>query len=384
MERNILRVAILQRVCPPYRIPLFRRLSSTCGIELQLFVGADVPNTKVKSAEVIDGINVRKLKTHFLQIGDRTIVVHRRLLLALKQYAPDVVICEGESHIVGCFIGLLYRTMRPSTGVVHWSLGAVPGGDAPWYSLRAVCRRWFRRQFDAFVVYSSFGRGVLIKEQIPAERIFVAVNVADTQEHILQFTRGEFSKTIARERLGLRDKFTAIYVGSIERDKRLEVLIRASVLVGVNRVNVVIVGDGDCVEELKDLAKEIGATSVAFVGRVVEGLATYYRCSDALVLPGRGGIVISEAMAYGLPVIAFEADGTEYDLVQDALTGVRLRRGDAEELAAVLDAVIRDANVCQAMGQRAQEMVGKYFTQEAMAKNIIQAAHSAQQARRKR
>ena len=39
--------------------------------------------------------------------------------------------------------------------------------------------------------------------------------------------------------------------------------------------------------------------------------------ADVVVVPGRGGIVISEAMVHGVPVIVHQADGTEYELVHE-------------------------------------------------------------------
>ena len=46
--------------------------------------------------------------------------------------------------------------------------------------------------------------------------------------------------------------------------------------------------------------------------------------SNIFVLPGTGGLAINEAMAYGLPVICSEADGTEKDLV------IKVERGQYE------------------------------------------------------
>ena len=42
-----------------------------------------------------------------------------------------------------------------------------------------------------------------------------------------------------------------------------------------------------------------------------------YKAIDLLVLPGRGGIVISEALSLGVPVLVYQGDGVELDLIVD-------------------------------------------------------------------
>ena len=80
-------------------------------------------------------------------------------------------------------------------------------------------------------------------------------------------------------------------------------------------------GDGPDRPRLQALAQALGvANHVVFPGRIAEAdKADYYRLADAYVMPSYGegfGIVILEALACGLPIVASTADGT-----QDALRG---------------------------------------------------------------
>ena len=61
-------------------------------------------------------------------------------------------------------------------------------------------------------------------------------------------------------------------------------------------------------------------------------MAEVYCKADIVYVPGRGGMIISEAMAFACPVILHEADGTEYDLVINGKTGFRIKK-DAEAVA---------------------------------------------------
>lgn len=119
-----------------------------------------------------------------------------------------------------------------------------------------------------------------------------------------------------------------LYVGSLVERKGLDLLLRA--LPYVPSVNILhIVGGGSEEEKtnLVQLAEELKINDrIVWKGyREGEALLTEYREAQALVLPAREdcfGLVMLEAMAAGLPVIASEyADGA-YDIVQDGRNGL--------------------------------------------------------------
>ena len=69
-----------------------------------------------------------------------------------------------------------------------------------------------------------------------------------------------------------------------------------------------------------------------FAGEVIDDVGAYFIMADIFVLPGLGGLAINQAMAYGLPVVCAEGDGTEKDLVVPGVTGLFFRRDDAPDL----------------------------------------------------
>ena len=95
-----------------------------------------------------------------------------------------------------------------------------------------------------------------------------------------------------------------------------------------------IVGDGDLKVSLQDYVDQIGAESVRFFGfQNRDQIVKYYTISDLLVLPSvreTWGIVVNEAMCFGLPVIVSDQVGAGMDLVSDGLNGYRVSTdGDA-------------------------------------------------------
>ena len=371
------RLAILQRVCTGYRASLFRRLAAEQRWQVRVFIGADLPLSKVRSASDLSRLDVVRLPTQWIRVGRRSWAVHRGLVRALRRYRPDAILCEGESNMLSGLAALRYRMRYRHVGVVHWSLGGLPGAVVRPGSVRGRLKYLLQRRFDGFVVYSSFGKDMLLRLGHSAERIFVATNVSDTQTHLARAREMTDSRSQARAKLGLPDRFTVLYVGALDESKRLEHLLYAMEGLDPDLVNVVVVGDGPMMPRLRQLAEARGLASVQMPGRVTRELPLYYRASDVFVLPGRGGMVISEAMAYALPVIVYQADGTEYDLVRHRGSGLRLTRGDVQELRNAITFCHDNPHQAAAWGRAGQKLVTERFTQDHMVRRILEALDAA-------
>jgi len=101
-----------------------------------------------------------------------------------------------------------------------------------------------------------------------------------------------------------------------------------------------IVGDGDDRKRLERKAKKLGVTpQTVFAGRISEEeKADHYRLADVYTMPSRGegfGIVLLEAMASGVPVIASAADGSREALL-DGKLGLLVDPGDKNQLKAAI------------------------------------------------
>jgi glycosyltransferase involved in cell wall biosynthesis len=96
-----------------------------------------------------------------------------------------------------------------------------------------------------------------------------------------------------------------------------------------------------------------------------------YAAADALVIPSDAretwGLVVNEAMAAGLPVVASDAVGCGPDLVRPGETGAVVRCGAMDELADALLDLARDPARRQALGAGARRLVGRYSVAEAVA-----------------
>ena len=140
--------------------------------------------------------------------------------------------------------------------------------------------------------------------------------------------------TAARRALvGTDDNVVAIYVGRLAPEKDLHHLVALAHAPGVS---LVVVGDGP---EREDLEAEMGGPNVHFVGWLGgDELADAYAAADVFVFPSTTetlGLVLMEAMASGLPVVAAKSDPSA-EILGDGPAGVLLAPGDWDDLPSVV------------------------------------------------
>ena len=85
------------------------------------------------------------------------------------------------------------------------------------------------------------------------------------------------------------------------------------------------------------------------------------------------GLVVNEAMACGLPVLASDQVGCAVDLVQPGETGDVFRCGDVDALAVLLARYGKDRDLLARMGARAQSRVQDDYTFDAVLEGVLAA-----------
>jgi glycosyltransferase involved in cell wall biosynthesis len=175
---------------------------------------------------------------------------------------------------------------------------------------------------------------------------------------------GEFTKAGTR---GSRDGVVGLFVGRLDPDQKgLDVLIRAMTKLPRNPLlRLRLVGeDWGGAELLRQLAHRLGvADRVTLVGKLSRvQLVSEFVEADFVVLPSRFepfGIVLLEAMAAGLPVIASRVGGIP-EIVAEGRTGLLVEPDNADALARSLQLLSQDESLRLSMGRAAREHVKEY------------------------
>ena len=104
-------------------------------------------------------------------------------------------------------------------------------------------------------------------------------------------------------------------------------------------------------------------------------MAEYYIAADIFVLPTLSdpwGLVVNEAMIFGLPIICTDTAGVAYDLVREGINGFVVKAGNSDVLYAALKRLCDDPELRETMGKESLKII-KGYTPEKWARNFINA-----------
>lgn len=179
-----------------------------------------------------------------------------------------------------------------------------------------------------------------------------------------------------REKFHLPDKPTVVYMGRVDGEKRLDVLLRAVPLVRREiDAHFLIGGRGDDQLRLKRLATDLNVAShVTFSGAVEDDdLPGFYRLGDVFAITSPAelqSIVTLEAMASGLPVAACDAAALP-ELCHSGRNGYLFLPGDSNGLAKSLTRILQNPTMAGQMGAESRRIVEKNHDVRRMPKNYL-------------
>jgi glycosyltransferase involved in cell wall biosynthesis len=356
------KVGLVQRVLPEYRASFFNALGRACQAGLGVFAGEPRPDEMITTVDSLDHARLTLGKNMHLFRGSFYICLQMGLLRWLKSWDPDVLVVEANPRYLRTPAALrwMQRRGRP---VIGWGLGA-PSLNGPLAALRRKRRARLIHRFDQLITYSQAGAEDYAQLGFPKERIFVAVNaVTPPPAHPLP----------NRPKPDMDKPSQILFVGRLQPRKLVDHLLRACAELPHDiQPAVVIVGDGPDLHRLETLAEEIYPTA-RFTGALYgEALADQFRAADLFVLPGTGGLAIQQAMSYGLPIIAAEADGTQADLVRSE-NGWQIPPNDLAALKTALTHALNDIAQLRKMGAESYRIVAEEINLDQMVSVFIQA-----------
>ena len=168
-----------------------------------------------------------------------------------------------------------------------------------------------------------------------------------------------------RRRYGLDPQRTIfLFVGRVDQEKRLDVLLRAMKRLDREDVQLAIAGRGRHFEAFQAQARQLGlADKVIFTGYVpAEDLPALLNSVDIFAMPSEAelqSIATLEAMASSLPILAANARALP-ELVEDGVNGYLFRAGDSEDAARCMVRLVAEKDRWPAMGQASAGRAGQH------------------------
>lgn len=360
-------VLVRQRSLPSYRKPLFEELARRCK-RLVLVTSRSPTEESMIESDQWDGGQWIRLKGCSLGKGVALVYWQQGLIDVVNEMKPDIILTEANPRFLDT--GKLRRwTQKHHKPLVGWGLGTTNFFGHGFDSIRKWRRAQTLARFDGLIAYGSVAKTQYVEDfGFDASRIFVAhnatANVPDSESLDQPHRTATFSDA---------SPFRVITIGRLIAQKKIELILGAISMLRQSglHVEVVLVGDGNHREVLRDLAQE-QEVPVRFAGHL-EGDALRNECekADLFVLPGLGGLAIQQAMSFGLPVVVSNADGTEADLVRG--NGWVIPPDSCDSLASTIRAAYENPYVTREMGLESRRIVQEEINIGTMADKMIDA-----------
>lgn len=212
--------------------------------------------------------------------------------------------------------------------------------------------RVFMNHCDSIIVPTGNMKELLVSQQVKSKMNILPTGLGEEAYQ----NNDELSGRIRKKYIGSK-KYLLCSVARLEKEKNIEFIVRGMFelkkrIGGIFRL--LLVGDGTQREKLEELVWELDLEDeISFLGTLQQDeITNYYRACNAFVFASKSetqGIVLLEAMAAGLPVVAIKASGVE-DIVRSGENGFMTEESVVEWAAKInlilINQQLRDRLCC--------------------------------------
>ncbi|MEP7344330.1 MAG: glycosyltransferase family 4 protein [Gemmatimonadaceae bacterium] len=267
----------------------------------------------------------------------------RRIRRALDAFRPDIVHVHDPLSPSTSMLATLHAR-SPVVATFHSYFAREPLEGRVYTAIAPLLRPVWRR-VDRRIAVSQAAR-VSVCSRMGSAPVLIVPNGADIDVF------GSAPKAV------LPPGRRLLFVGRLEPRKGFPIAVRAFATLAADfpDLRLIVIGDGAERVAVQELSPEV-RERVHLLGKVTDdALPTYHRAADIFISPATGqesfGIVLVEAMAAGLPIVASDIPGYR-EVARDGVEGLLVAPADPAALAEGVRTLLERPDLAQALGARA-------------------------------
>lgn len=342
-----LNITILHNIISPYRLPIFEEMSKTYDLNVyfcKVNTSDRLWNTSLKeytfSYEILSNFNIGPL------------IINLSLIKKLLNYKSDCfVIVENPENVTSILLIFIFAKLR-NKKIILWNeridddlltiinlkLSNNKILNIIYKILKSVYkyyRKYLYTNSDVLFPLSTASYNFLVNNKISKNKIFRSFQIVPESILNKQDTK-----------LNFKNKKVILFLSYLTKRKGADDLIKAFLSLNRDDAVLLIAGSGDQESNLRSLADK--NQNIMFLG-YIDGIdkANYFKSADIFVFPTHydvWGLVINEAMYYGLPIITTNK-ACASELIENEKTGFVINDNDIQELARKIDMLLSSEKI---------------------------------------
>ena len=297
----------------------------------------------------------------------------RQIRKILDEFHPDIIHVQGSDPIGVASVNYAHKHKIPVVLTEHNQ----PEVLTEPLHLPTFIKKPANKMLSTYFVgrqkkvdYVTMPTRLSIEHLLKDKNLGVPVEAVSNGVDLSAFTPGKAPRELYDKYEIPVDTPIILYVGRLDPEKKVGVVLEAfsqflnfckdNKLDKLSKTLFVVVGDGVDKNNLVEKANRMGIShAVKFLGRVVgDDLYNIYKVGDVFVTASEietQGIVLIEAAASGLPLIAVSA-GAVAEVCQDGVNGYLLNPGDVKGMANAMMEILKNDEKREEMAQKSIEI----------------------------
>lgn len=324
-----MKVLFISRGPSPYRVDFFNELGKLCDLTVLFEMHpCEISDRNEKwfheDYNCFKGIYLKKSK---LKLKNNNFCPE--IIKYLKMHKKFNIIVVGMYSTPTQMLALMYMKLKKIPYLLNSDGGFVKNEN----KFIKLIKKFF---ISGAAGYLSTGIGTTkyLKHYGAKSKIYIYPFTTYKIEDLPKNETSDELKNKLRKKLNIKEKYVVLAVGQFIYRKGFDILLKSVEKIDID-LGVYIVG-GEPTEEYIKLKNDLNLKNVHFIGfKDKKELSEFYRVADTFVLPTREdiwGLVINEAMAFGLPVITTTNCLAGLELIENDVNGFLIPIDSVTEL----------------------------------------------------
>jgi len=371
------KIAIISEIPTPYRTPFFQMLFEKAFKNIKVFFcSLSSPNRKWK-IKMDESFPYKILPGFYIKIPfvESPYFINPSILWELIRGKFDMIVVGGYNHFT-TQVAIIYAWLTKTPYLFMCESHLRKHRNIVLMIIKKIFVTPIIKNMSAGLPTGTLAREYLCSYGAKAHSTFFIANTPN-----LNFFRKKCKEKAKnydkiKKKFGIQGKDVILYVGRLVEQKGIKYLLNAVKMLNSDSLALLLIGDGPLRRKLESKCYIEDIKNVYFLSfKQKEQLPQFYAVADIFVLPSvrePWGVVINEAMACGLPIIATNKVGAAVDLVHEGKNGFLVPEKDSEAICDAIRKIVTNKSLRQQMGEKSCEIISNW-SHEKSVENFVDA-----------